>query len=243
MRSGHQNAFSLFETTLASSSMPLAHIFQGMANATIAVHLAAKQDFITISKRAGAEHDMASHLVALPMHGLVLTLESSKFVNSICESSLIRDMAPSTTIKDQALIVDSKIKTCLAGAGATPRDIVQVKHYIVHETGGPEVDKLDIAERGWGERWMEFMHSEAGGHRPPDTVVGVAGLAGNRVAIAMTLIRESATANKPDAISKAGTNTIPLDFEDLLRAGLAKPDGRIRPGFLSLGGSLLYWQN
>lgn len=32
-------------------------------------------------------------------------------------------------------------------------------------------------ERGWGEEWMEFMDKNADGHRPPDTVVGVASLA------------------------------------------------------------------
>jgi enamine deaminase RidA (YjgF/YER057c/UK114 family) len=36
---------------------------------------------------------------------------------------------------------------------------------------------LDVVDRGWGEIWMEFMDKEAGGHRPPDTVVGVASLA------------------------------------------------------------------
>ncbi|PVH80215.1 hypothetical protein DL98DRAFT_560394 [Cadophora sp. DSE1049] len=82
-----------------------------------------------------------------------------------------------TTIEGQAPIAYSKIKTCLASAGATPRDIVQVRHYIVNETGSPEVDKLDVVERGWGEAWMKFMDEEADGHRPPDTVIGVASLA------------------------------------------------------------------
>ncbi|KUJ14837.1 uncharacterized protein LY89DRAFT_686470 [Mollisia scopiformis] len=81
------------------------------------------------------------------------------------------------TIAEQAPIAFQKIKTCLLAAGATPRDIVQVKHYIVKETGDPEVDKLDVVERGWGESWMEFMDREAEGHRPPDTVIGVAALA------------------------------------------------------------------
>lgn len=54
---------------------------------------------------------------------------------------------------------------------------MQVKHYIVVNTGDPEVDAIEIVERGWGELWCEFMDREGGGHRPPDTVVGVAGLA------------------------------------------------------------------
>ena len=80
-------------------------------------------------------------------------------------------------VPEQARIAYQKIKTCLAAANATPRDIVQVRHYIVKVTGNPDVDKLDVVERGWGEAWIEFMDSEAGGHRPPDTVVGVACLA------------------------------------------------------------------
>lgn len=53
----------------------------------------------------------------------------------------------------------------------------QVKHYIVKETGDPDVDRMDVVDRGWGELWMEFMDKHADGHRPPDTVVGVASLA------------------------------------------------------------------
>jgi len=32
-------------------------------------------------------------------------------------------------------------------------------------------------ERGWGPLWCEMMDKEADGHRPPDTVLGVASLA------------------------------------------------------------------
>lgn len=52
-----------------------------------------------------------------------------------------------------------------------------VRHFIVKESGNAEKDKLDVVDRGWGEVWMEFMDREAQGHRPPDTVVGVASLA------------------------------------------------------------------
>lgn len=71
------------------------------------------------------------------------------------------------TVPEQASIAYTKIKTCLAAAGATPRDIVQVKHYIVKETGDPNVDKFDVVDSGWGNLWIEFMDAEAGGHRPP----------------------------------------------------------------------------
>jgi enamine deaminase RidA (YjgF/YER057c/UK114 family) len=80
-------------------------------------------------------------------------------------------------LRDQAALAYVKVKACLAAAGASPRDIVHVKHYIVKETGNAEVDKLDVVDRGWGDLWIEFMDMEAGGHRPPDTVVGVASLA------------------------------------------------------------------
>ena len=32
-------------------------------------------------------------------------------------------------------------------------------------------------ERGWADVWVEFMDREAGGFRPPDTMVGVGALA------------------------------------------------------------------
>lgn len=104
------------------------------------------------------------------------------------------------TVPEQAPIAYENIRKALAAAGATPRDIVQVrtsvtpihlesgcrhglkacnqvKHYIVKETGDAEVDRVDVVDRGWGDLWIEFMDRTADGHRPPDTVVGVASLA------------------------------------------------------------------
>lgn len=63
-----------------------------------------------------------------------------------------------TTVEGQAPIAYSKIKTCLASAGATPRDIVQVRHYIVKETGDPGIDKLDVVDRGWGNAWVSGVY-------------------------------------------------------------------------------------
>lgn len=54
---------------------------------------------------------------------------------------------------------------------------IMVRHYIVKETGDQEQDAKDVVDRGWGELWIEYMDQNAGGHRPPDTVVGVASLA------------------------------------------------------------------
>jgi enamine deaminase RidA (YjgF/YER057c/UK114 family) len=65
----------------------------------------------------------------------------------------------------------------LKAAGATPRDIIHVRHYIVQDTGDAEADSVDVVDRGWAPLWIEFMDTEGGGHRPPDTVLGVASLA------------------------------------------------------------------
>ncbi|KAJ3498739.1 hypothetical protein NLG97_g889 [Lecanicillium saksenae] len=62
-------------------------------------------------------------------------------------------------------------------AGATPRDIVFVRHYIVTSTGDAALDAMDVVERGWGDLWTAYLDKEAAGHRPPDTVLGVAALA------------------------------------------------------------------
>ena len=69
------------------------------------------------------------------------------------------------------------VRNCLAAAGAVPRDIIHVRHYIVQNTGDAELDRKEILDRGWGPLWIEFMDKEADGHRPPDTVLAVAGLA------------------------------------------------------------------
>lgn len=69
------------------------------------------------------------------------------------------------------------VATCLKAAGASPEDIIHVRHYVVNQTGNADLDSKDIVERGWGPLWMEFMDREANGHRPPDTVLGVASLA------------------------------------------------------------------
>ena len=52
-----------------------------------------------------------------------------------------------------------------------------VRHYIVERTGDALIDTLPIVDRGWGSVYEQFMDFHAEGHRPPDTVVGVASLA------------------------------------------------------------------
>lgn len=77
----------------------------------------------------------------------------------------------------QVRLAYDSIENALAAVGATPRDIVHVRHYIVTVTGDAALDSKDVVDRGWGKLWIEFMDQKAGGHRPPDTVLGVAGLA------------------------------------------------------------------
>lgn len=79
----------------------------------------------------------------------------------------------SRDIKDQARQAYRNVHNCLAAAGATARDIVFVRHYIVKDTG----DDRDVVDRDWGDLWIEYLDQQAGDHRPPDTVVGVASLA------------------------------------------------------------------
>jgi enamine deaminase RidA (YjgF/YER057c/UK114 family) len=104
-------------------------------------------------------------------------LPTSKLITLAGQTGLQADGSISLDIKEQARAAYVAVHECLKSAGATPRDIVHVRHYIVKETGDEEQDKKDVVDRGWGELWMEFMDAEADGHRPPDTVVGVASLA------------------------------------------------------------------
>lgn len=69
------------------------------------------------------------------------------------------------------------VANCLKASGASPRDIIHVRHYFVQDTGNAQVDDKELIDRGWGPLWMDFMDREANGHRPPDTVLGVASLA------------------------------------------------------------------
>jgi enamine deaminase RidA (YjgF/YER057c/UK114 family) len=77
----------------------------------------------------------------------------------------------------QVKVAYENVLNCLKAVDASPRDIVHVKHYIVKETGDPDLDRKDVVERGWADLWIEFMDKEADGHKPPDTVLGVAALA------------------------------------------------------------------
>lgn len=78
---------------------------------------------------------------------------------------------------NQVDVAYENVQKALQAAGGTLKDIVHVRHYIVVNSGDPDLDKKDVVDRGWGEKWIAFMDRHADGHRPPDTVLGVAALA------------------------------------------------------------------
>lgn len=102
---------------------------------------------------------------------------TSRLITLAGQTGLQSDGSIAPDIETQAKYAYKAVHECLKAVGATPRDIVHVRHYIVRESGNAKKDQLDVVDRGWGELWMEFMDREAEGHRPPDTVVGVASLA------------------------------------------------------------------
>jgi enamine deaminase RidA (YjgF/YER057c/UK114 family) len=104
-------------------------------------------------------------------------LSTSKLITLAGQTGLQSDGSIAKDIETQAKEAYKAVHNCLQAAGATPRDIIHVRHYIVKETGNSEKDSLDVVDRGWGPLWIEFMDREGDGHRPPDTVVGVASLA------------------------------------------------------------------
>ncbi|KAH7088806.1 Endoribonuclease L-PSP/chorismate mutase-like protein [Paraphoma chrysanthemicola] len=104
-------------------------------------------------------------------------LPTSRLVTLAGQTGLQSDGTIAKDIETQSKDAYKAVHNCLKAVGVTPRDIVHVRHYIVKETGNQEKDALDVVDRGWGPIWEEFMDREADGHRPPDTVVGVASLA------------------------------------------------------------------
>lgn len=102
---------------------------------------------------------------------------TSKLITLAGQTGLQQDGTVPSDLREQARQAYIAVHNCLKAAGATPRDIIHVRHYIVKDTGNSELDGLDAVDRGWGDLWIEFMDTHGDGHRPPDTVVGVASLA------------------------------------------------------------------
>lgn len=108
-------------------------------------------------------------------------LPTSRLVTLAGQTGIVPEGGISGDFLEQVKQAYRNVHDCLKAADATPRDIVFVRHYIVQKTGDAELDSKDVVDRGWGDLWCEFMDQEADGHRPPDTVLGVAGLAKNQL--------------------------------------------------------------
>lgn len=66
-----------------------------------------------------------NHVAVLPLH------PSSRLVVLAGQTGCAPNRTDNpTNVPEQSVIAYQRIKTCLAAAGASPRDIVQVKHYI-----------------------------------------------------------------------------------------------------------------
>jgi enamine deaminase RidA (YjgF/YER057c/UK114 family) len=105
-------------------------------------------------------------------------LPTSKFITLAGQTGITPSTGKtSSDFVEQVRQAYINVYNCLKAVNATPRDIIHVRHYIVQDSGDAELNKLPVVERGWGDVWIEFMDKEGEGHRPPDTVLGVAGLA------------------------------------------------------------------
>lgn len=71
---------------------------------------------------------------------------------------------PPPTLREQVALALANLLACLTAAGATIKDIVSVRQYVVN------LLPMDPCRRELYEEWM-------GNHRPPSTLVGVAALA------------------------------------------------------------------
>ncbi len=104
-------------------------------------------------------------------------LATSKLVTLAGQTGLGADGRIPDSFAAQVAAAYEAVHAALLASGATPRDIVFVRHYIVKSTGDAVRDTADVVDRGWGELWTAYLDKEAAGHRPPDTVLGVASLA------------------------------------------------------------------
>lgn len=115
---------------------------------------------------------------------VVPILPSSKLVTLAGQCGISPDTGDvPTDFVSQVKLAYVSVLNGLRAAGAAPRDIIHVRHYIVHNTGDNDLDSKELIDRGWGALWMEFMDRDADGHRPPDTVLGVASLAKEELAL------------------------------------------------------------
>ena len=69
-----------------------------------------------------------------------------------------------STFAEQVEIALENLRNCLTAAGAEPKDIVKIQHFVVN---------LDPKDTSRAEKYLKFI----GDHRPPSTLLGVAALA------------------------------------------------------------------
>lgn len=89
-----------------------------------------------------------------------------------CDSST--DEIPST-LGEQLSIAFANVDTCLKAAGATKKDIVQVRQYVVN------LHPVDPVRAKLYSEWME-------GNKPPSTLVGVQSLANEKLVYEIEVI-------------------------------------------------------
>ena len=80
-----------------------------------------------------------------------------------------------SSLSEQVQLALANVDLCLKAAGATKRDIVQVRQYVVN------LHPVDTARAKLYSEWME-------GNKPPSTLVGVQSLADERLKYEIEII-------------------------------------------------------
>lgn len=93
-------------------------------------------------------------------HVCVFTLGRTKIITVAGQIGTLPDGTVPPTFAEQVSCALQNVKACLAAAGATPRDIMKVTHYIVN---------YDPTDRKRNELYLQFLD----GHKPPGTLVPV----------------------------------------------------------------------
>lgn len=118
------------------------------------------------------------------------TLSSSSKLISIAGQIGHNSVTGETPVSfiDQVKLALSNLAQCLYAAGATSRDIIQVRQYIV------DLPSQDVRARA--ELYLDFM----GDHRPPATLIGVDCLATKEL---LYEIEVMAVVNEPAGVTNS----------------------------------------
>ena len=93
-------------------------------------------------------------------HVSVFSLGRAKIITITGQIGTFPDGSVPPTFAEQVSCALQNVKACLAAAGATPCDIIQVTHYVAN---------YDPADRKRNELYLQFLD----GHKPPGTLVPV----------------------------------------------------------------------